>query len=238
VSKIKPVPCPRCSGAVFVRQSGGGRGTGDLTSYCASCEDCDMLEDHFGDNGRLDNAVRHYNRWARDELLKLSGGASAPKKKQINSRCPLAAEKESDVLTACADLNKTMDPQFAFAKSGSGWLPMSSAPTDGTTILVCEMVPGNDEGQVMPAVYMRAHGNPALEGFWGCLPTSRLPPHLMHESANSEGFQVGWRNIALTALCWKPLPLPEDFNKLRRRQSQILRHKHKPASTSESQVKD
>lgn len=110
--------------------------------------------------------------------------------------------------------------------ANDGWLPMSSAPRDGTIILVCELVSGVDNGQVLPACYMRANGDPSLEGFWGTLPTSRVPPHLMHDFPNKEGFAVGWRSIAMTPLCWMPLPAPEDFKKLRRRQGQILRHKY------------
>lgn len=100
---------------------------------------------------------------------------------------------------------------------------MSSAPKDGTIILVCELVPGRDEGQVMPTCYMRANGDPAMEGVWGAWPTSRAPVHLMQRFPNEENFMAGWRSIALTPLCWKPLPAPEDFGRLRRRQGQVLR---------------
>jgi len=106
------------------------------------------------------------------------------------------------------------------------WQSMKTAPRDGTVILVCELVPSGDcGGQVLPAAYMRANGNPKLEGFWGCWTTSQVPIHLMNEFPNDEGFAVGWRKIALTPLCWKPLPKPETYAKLRRRQGQILRHK-------------
>lgn len=108
-----------------------------------------------------------------------------------------------------------------------GWRPMASAPKDGTIILVCELIPSRDEGQVMPACYMRSNGDPDAEGFWGCWPTSRVPTHLMNKFPNEEGFAVGWRSIAMTPLCWKPLPEPEDFKMLRRRQGQILHHKFK-----------
>lgn len=111
----------------------------------------------------------------------------------------------------------------------SGWRPMSSAPRDGTMILVCELA-GGEHINVMPACYMRANGNPDLEDFWGVWPTSRVPVHLMAEFPNIEGFAVGWKNIALTPLCWMPLPMPESFAKLRRRQAQILHHKYKGAN--------
>lgn len=107
----------------------------------------------------------------------------------------------------------------------AGWLPMSSAPRDGTMILVCELVPSHEEGLVMPACYMRANGDPLMEGFWGVWPTSRVPAHLMHKYPNDEGFVAGWKNIAMTPLCWRPLPAPEEFKTLRRRQGQVLRKK-------------
>lgn len=103
------------------------------------------------------------------------------------------------------------------------WRPMSSAPKDGTIILVCEEVLGRNEGQVMPACYMRANGDPRMEGFWGVWPTSLVPAHLISKFPNDEGFAVDWKAIAMTPLCWKPLPQPEDIKTLRRRYGQILR---------------
>jgi hypothetical protein len=69
MAKIEADPCPRCSRPVDVMPSEGGRGTGDLTSYSVTCV-CGLFEDHFGDNGRLDNANRQWNRWAREQLGK------------------------------------------------------------------------------------------------------------------------------------------------------------------------
>ena len=111
-----------------------------------------------------------------------------------------------------------------------GWRPMSSAPRDGTLILVCELVPCREKGQVMPACFMRANGDPDMEGFWGAWPTSRVPVHLMDTYPNVEGLAVGWRSIAITPLCWKPLPEPEEFSTLRRREAQILHHNSKRRS--------
>lgn len=65
MSKPVPVACPKCRGQVTIHTSSGGRGTNDLTSYCADCENCGMLIDHLSDTGRRDSAVRDYNRWAR-----------------------------------------------------------------------------------------------------------------------------------------------------------------------------
>lgn len=120
------------------------------------------------------------------------------------------------------------EPDMTATVKKDGWRPMSSAPRDGTIILVCELVPtGTDKGQVMPACYMRANGDPRCEGFWGAWPTSRVPTHLMTQFPNHDGFAVGWRSIAMPPLCWKPLPEPEDFKTLRRRQGQVLRQKFK-----------
>lgn len=103
---------------------------------------------------------------------------------------------------------------------------MSSAPRDGTVILVCELV-AEGHGNVMPACYMRAHGEPLMEGFWGGMPTRHVPDHLQAEYPNKERFAVGWRNIALTPLCWQPLPEPDAVLTLRRRQGQLFSRKKK-----------
>lgn len=94
-------------------------------------------------------------------------------------------------------------------------------------ILVCEMG-SEDEGNVFPAAYINCVGK--MEGFWGAWPTSRLPIHLEHElgeKARDRGLPVGFREIALTALCWMPMPRPEPMDKLRRRSAQLLYHKYK-----------
>lgn len=73
MAKVEPVPCPRCGSRVEIHQSYGGRGCGDLTTYAAECDGCGMRQDHFGDNGRKDNATRGYNRWAAEETARLAG---------------------------------------------------------------------------------------------------------------------------------------------------------------------
>jgi hypothetical protein len=120
-------------------------------------------------------------------------------------------------------MNEPMNEPMSGKAVPEGWRPMSSAPRDGTIILVCELPGGQEVGQVMPACYMRANGDPAMEGFWGAWPTGRVPSHLMARYPNEEGFVTGWRSIALTPLCWQPLPTPESFATLRRRQGQLLR---------------
>lgn len=66
MSKPIPVACPKCSGQVQINVSSGGRGTKDLTSYRADCDQCGQLVGHLSDTGRRDSAVRNYNRWARE----------------------------------------------------------------------------------------------------------------------------------------------------------------------------
>jgi hypothetical protein len=73
MSKPIPVACPKCGAAVHVAASAGGRGTNDLTSYSADCDECGMLIDHLGDAGRRDNAIRDYNRWAREYVAPVVG---------------------------------------------------------------------------------------------------------------------------------------------------------------------
>lgn len=115
----------------------------------------------------------------------------------------------------------------------SKWQPISTAPKDGTWILVCELGNG-EQATVFPAMYMNPNGSgkdhPDMIGFWGAWGTSRVPLHMIstHQaSAHEIGLPVGFRSICLTALCWQPMPEPESMEKLRRRQSALLAHKYK-----------
>lgn len=100
---------------------------------------------------------------------------------------------------------------------------MRTAPRDGTIILVCES-PNGEHWNVMPAAYQMHLGEPLMEGFWGVWPTSRLPVHLHHErdgAARERGLPVDFKALAITPLCWQPLPACEPVEKLRRRASQV-----------------
>lgn len=104
----------------------------------------------------------------------------------------------------------------------TGWRSMRSAPRDGTIILICEN-PTGDVLNVMPAAYQLHLGDPLMEGFWGVWTTSRLPVHLMDRDQLvwSRALPVGFKAIAITPLCWQPMPACEPIEKLRRRASQI-----------------
>lgn len=76
----------------------------------------------------------------------------------------------------------------------------------------------------MPACYQRHLDNEHLEGFWGVWPSARLPIHLLQErgfAENSTALPVDFKAIALTPVCWQPMPTLESVEKLRRRASQV-----------------
>lgn len=105
----------------------------------------------------------------------------------------------------------------------TGWRSMRSAPRDGTIILVCE-TPNGEAWNVMPAAYQLHLGDEQLEGFWGVWTTSRVPAHLAQEReqmARERGLPVGFKAIAITPLCWQPMPECESIEKLRRRAAQV-----------------
>jgi hypothetical protein len=105
----------------------------------------------------------------------------------------------------------------------NGWRSMRSAPRDGTMILVCE-TPNGEHWNVMPASYQLHLGNARMESFWGVQPTSRLPAHLVQECdhlVRERGLPADFKAIAITPLCWQPMPECEPLEKLRRRASQV-----------------
>jgi hypothetical protein len=122
--------------------------------------------------------------------------------------------------------NPNLTPRPTAAKAlplPTGWRSMRSAPRDGTIILVCE-TPNGEHWNVMPASYQLHLGDTRMEGFWGVSTTSRLPPHLHDERddvARERGLPVDFKALAITPLCWQPLPACESPEKLRRRAAQV-----------------
>lgn len=94
----------------------------------------------------------------------------------------------------------------------SPWFPISTAPKNGTEVLVCEFV-GTDEPFVCIAAWVKPESENAEPGWWGAATAYRDIGTLPHR----------WKMIAITPACWQPLPEPEDGRALRRRYAQILR---------------
>lgn len=99
----------------------------------------------------------------------------------------------------------------------SDWRPMSSAPKDGTIILVCET--GNGEvWRAWPACWMAPGDCADIAGWWILAPS--------RSSDETLGIPTKVRWYASTPVCWKPMPQPEPVPKLRRRYAQILSTKY------------
>lgn len=104
-------------------------------------------------------------------------------------------------------------PRKKSAKPVSGWRPMSTAPKDGTVIIVTE-TPNGEHWNVMPAAWM-AQGednndnNESRGRWWGITPSRSVP---------GEGpLYVRWKPLAMHPTCWMPMPEREDDAKLHRR---------------------
>jgi hypothetical protein len=108
-----------------------------------------------------------------------------------------------------------------------GWRPMTTAPRDGTMVLITE-TPNGEHYNVLPAMYMNlGGGDPSLgekaEGivdWWGIAGSRRTG-----EGGDCQ-LPVRLKALACTPICWMPLPPMEDVYKLRRRLSQLLRYKY------------
>ena len=93
----------------------------------------------------------------------------------------------------------------------SKWRPMSTAPKDGTEIIVTE-TPNGEHFNVMVACWMALGAeeiapNTHLGRWWGIGPT---------RWSHSEGpLYVRWKPYAITPLCWMPMPT-RDSNKSQR----------------------
>lgn len=107
------------------------------------------------------------------------------------------------------------------------WLPISKAPRDGTVILVTE-TPNGECWNVMPACWMalkaeNINPNTHLGRWWGI--------DVAHWRPSEGPLHVRWKPLAITPICWQPMPLPDPVTTLRRREAALNR---KPA-TSRSQ---
>ncbi|MEI2429162.1 hypothetical protein RDV84_23280 [Lysobacter yananisis] len=91
-------------------------------------------------------------------------------------------------------------------------MPISTAPKDGTEILVCEFI-GTDQPFVCIAAWVKPEHEHSEAGWWGAVAAYRHEDSIPHR----------WKMIAITPGCWQPLPEPEEGRKLRRRYAQILR---------------
>jgi hypothetical protein len=92
---------------------------------------------------------------------------------------------------------------------------MTSAPRDGTPILVCE-TPNGEQYNVLMAAYIKVNGTNEFD-WWGCYPRTE----------NFQDMTRYFSAIACTPICWRPYPKPESKEKLRRRKSQLLRRSSK-----------
>jgi hypothetical protein len=105
------------------------------------------------------------------------------------------------------------------------WKPMTTAPRDGTMVLITE-TPNGEHYNVMPAMYMNLGGGDERMGQkpegsigWWAFCGSRW---------SGEGgdcaLPVRVKPLACHPICWMPMPPREDEKKLRRREGQLLRH--------------
>lgn len=109
----------------------------------------------------------------------------------------------------------------------SPWRPISSAPKDGTMILVTE-TPNGEHWNVVPACWMsqgagRDEGHPlvadqsdnsCIADWWGITPSRR---------SDHGPLYTHWLPLAITPVCWMPFPAMEDEAKLNRRMSQLYK---------------
>lgn len=113
-------------------------------------------------------------------------------------------------------------------RNTSRWYPMSSAPMDGTVIMVIETANG-ETFQTLPAAYMNFRGgNPHFGespigtiGWYAVFPSRRSG-----EGGDCE-LPVRWQPLSSTPVCWQPMPEQEPMEKLRRRLAQVMRNKQK-----------
>lgn len=105
-----------------------------------------------------------------------------------------------------------------------GWLPMTSAPMDGTVILVTE-TPNGEHWNVMPACYMNYIGGSPGQVENGTLSWIGIAPSRYSGEGGDCPLPVRWKPLFITPVCWMPMPSAEPESKLRRRLSQLFRTK-------------
>jgi hypothetical protein len=104
--------------------------------------------------------------------------------------------------------------------NNKSWEPISSAPKDGTMILVTE-TPNGEHWNVVVACWM-AHKaediipNEHLGDWWG-IDVARW--------RDTEGpLPVRWKPLAISPVCWMPFPDHEPISKLNRRMAALYRN--------------
>lgn len=109
----------------------------------------------------------------------------------------------------------------------AGWQPMSTAPLDGTMVLVTE-TPNGEHYNVIPAMYANFGGGDPRMGqkAIGCISWWGVCGSRFSGDGGDCELPVRFKALACTPICWMPMPEREDETKLRRRLSQLLRHKY------------
>jgi hypothetical protein len=114
-------------------------------------------------------------------------------------------------------------------KTKSLWQPMSTAPKDGTMILITEVLLHDDVTQVVPAVWMAF--DPMSHHKMGPQPDNESKGAWCGLCVSRSSFEgplyTRISPLAITPVCWRPFPEKEDVKKLKRRLSMLLHHEYK-----------
>jgi hypothetical protein len=96
MARPEPLACPTCKRPVLVEDQEGGRGSGDLTTYCVVCE-CGLAVYHLGNDGTRANGTREWNRWVREQLGLPQRGANKALSTHVPIPQPIALRSYSAV---------------------------------------------------------------------------------------------------------------------------------------------